>query len=219
MSESAATQLLEAVQQGDERTVRRLVEEQPDLSRARDAQGVSAISLALYRGYGSIARTLADAAHELDLFEACSLGWTEQARQLLDRKPSLAQTYSPDGFPCLALAAYFGHAEIVDLLLDHGADPNAQARNDTRVTSLHAAAARGHSGIIDRLLKAGADAHVRQQGSFTALHGAAATGDAAAVEMLLSAGADPDAKNESGQTARDIALERGHEALAARLGG
>ncbi len=48
---------------------------------------------------------------------------------------------------------------LVELLLAHGANVNAQRRDG--MTALHAAAYRGHLKVIEALLKAGADPNIR----------------------------------------------------------
>ena len=54
----------------------------------------------------------------LNIFEACAAGRRERVETLLDRAPVLARGYSPDGYPPLGLAVFFGHEEIAALLLD-----------------------------------------------------------------------------------------------------
>jgi ankyrin repeat protein len=52
-------------------------------------------------------------------------------------------------------AAAGGHAEIVRLLLEHGADPNAP--QDGGATPLHSAAQNDDRESVEALLEAGAD--------------------------------------------------------------
>jgi hypothetical protein len=54
----------------------------------------------------------------------------------------------------LGMAARWGHVEMVDLLLSHGADPNRSGA--AWATPLAWAKTKGHTKIVDRLLKAGA---------------------------------------------------------------
>jgi ankyrin repeat protein len=54
------------------------------------------------------------------------------------------------------VAAHAGFADVVELLLEHGADPNAA---DAGFTALHAAIMRRHLGMVAALLDHGADAN------------------------------------------------------------
>jgi len=53
------------------------------------------------------------------------------------------------------VAAYRGHADVVKVLLESGADPDA--KNNGGHTPLHAAAYRGHLNVASLLLEHGAD--------------------------------------------------------------
>ena len=53
------------------------------------------------------------------------------------------------------LAAYHGHADLVRLLLEHGADPNAL--NDRGQSPLAGAVYKNEAGVIEALLAGGAD--------------------------------------------------------------
>ena len=59
----------------------------------------------------------------------------------------------------LHLAAWAGHAEVVQLLIDAGARVNAQATDD--ITPLHFAAQNGHEKVCKALLKARARVNAR----------------------------------------------------------
>ncbi|KAJ7323032.1 ankyrin repeat-containing domain protein [Mycena albidolilacea] len=83
----------------------------------------------------------------------------------------------------LARAAYFGHAAVVQLLIDSGADPV-----DYR-TALVAAACAGHNNIVQLLVNNGADVNGRDKQYGSAIEAASKRGYKSMVQMLLRNGA------------------------------
>ena len=60
--------------------------------------------------------------------------------------------------PAVIVAAVeFGHQELVEWLLDQGADPNARSSERSRQTALHIAAWNGSLALAKMLVEAGAD--------------------------------------------------------------
>jgi ankyrin repeat protein len=172
----------------------------PQVDRnSRDEQGLSPALHALYRGETAEAESLLP--DEPNVFEAAAFGREEQLEEVLASDPELARAFSGDGFTALHLAAFFGHAEVMRLLLDRGADPNAVATSAQvgPVQPLHSAAATGRHECARLLLAHGADVNARQGGGFTALHAAAASSDAELARLLLAAGADATAKTDDGR--------------------
>lgn len=176
---------------------------------------------AVYRGKRDLLARLLAEHPALDVFEASAVGDAARVAEVLDRDPSLASAYAPDGFHPLGLAAFFRHREVLHLLIARGADVAAPARNALAVTALHSAVASDAApvdlAIVEALLDAGAPVNVPHLGGGTPLHTAAFTGDAAVARLLLARGADPMARTDDGKTAVDVARERGHEDLARLL--
>ena len=137
------------------------------LLNARGGNGESAAMLAVYYGKKSVLELLLGRGAELNIFEAAAAGKVERVVALLAAEPSLANGYAPDGFPLLGLAAFFGHLEVVNPLLRHGADVNAVSRNATGYTALTGAVAGGHAEIAAALLAAGANANHRYGPDYT----------------------------------------------------
>ncbi len=214
---SAKTELFDSIPSGNLDRVKELLRQDPGLAAARNDAGLSAALLACY--YSRLDMVEALLAHHpgLDIFEAAALGQKERAVELLASQPGLASSYAPDGFTPLGLAAFFGHREVVELLLARGADVNAVSRNATGYTALTGAVAKGNVAIVAALLAAGANTNHRYGPGYSPLHEAAAKGDSPLVKLLLDHGADPNARMEDGKTPADLAAAQGHAGLAAQL--
>jgi ankyrin repeat protein len=177
----------------------------------------SAILMALYTGKRDEAAALARAPAALTIWEASALGRDDRVAAFLAADPSVASAWAPDGHTPLGLAAFFGRASTVRLLLEHGADPAAAARNEMKVQPLHAAVAGRDLEVVRLLVERGADVNARQQVGYTPLMGAASSGREDLARLLLDHGADPALVNDEGKTAATIAREHGHGALGALL--
>lgn len=213
-----ARELIEAIEAGDTERVRDLLTKRPEVAAERDADGVSALLAALYRGATEIADAVRDAKSELDVFEAAATGDVDRLRELLDADPGLVHAWTSDGFTALHYSVFFDGAAPAALLLERGADANALATHpQIKVRPIHSAAASQQTESARLLLDHGADVNGRQEGGFTPLHSAAFHGDKELAELLLERGADVTLTTDEGKTAGDVAAEKGHEELAARL--
>jgi uncharacterized protein len=122
----------------------------------------------------------------------------------------------------LAAAAYNGSEESAELLLEHGADPNAL--DDDGKGAMVYAAGRAYAPIVALLIEAGVDVNRRYSRDLTALMWAAGHDASAGVDdvdatlkVLIDHGAALDLKDDRGETAADIARELGHERAAKLL--
>jgi ankyrin repeat protein len=214
-------EMIEAVKAGDVVKVKELIAGNPALVQAKNESRVSAILLATYYGRQEVVDALLASGPELDIFEAAAVGTLDRVAELLKSDSARVHAYSPDGFPPLGLAAFFGHKDIVEFLLANGADPDAVSHNAMRVRSLHAAAAHRRPAVAlaisEILLAHGAKANVAQTGGVTPLHEAAAHGHDDLVTLLLAHGAEVNLKSEDGNTPLQMALERGHPDTAELL--
>lgn len=178
----------------------------------------SPVLAALYDGDADAAESAAS-GRDLDVCEAAALGDVGALRGLVGEDgPGSVAARSADDFTALHLAAFFsGSAAAARVLLEAGADVDAEAAPGTGLHPLHSAAAVGHAEIVGLLLDHGAEPDAVQVRGFTALHAAAANGDDASVSRLLRAGADPARVSADGRTPSAMALERGHPETAALL--
>jgi len=152
------------------------------------------------------------------------------ARRLLKAEPELARgrvnaahlyqskihhwIYVGDTPLHLAAAGY--RVELVQLLLDAGAQPNA-ATNHRHSGPLHYAAdgyvngpdwnAKRQVQTLQRLLDAGAEINAQDKNGAAPLHRAVRTRCAAAVKYLLERGSDATLKNKPGSTPFHLAVQ------------
>jgi ankyrin repeat protein len=176
------------------------------------------------------------------LLEAIRAGDKAGLEALLKAEPGLLRFAAPNGSSVLLLTAYYGHPELAEVFVRHGAKPDvfeASALGDLETVRnvvggdralvnafaadgfypLGLAAFFGHRAIVEYLLKNGADVKTsaRNAQKVTALHGAVARRDIEIVKMLLGAGADPNARQERGFAPLHDAAANGSEPLVELL--
>ena len=121
----------------------------------------------------------------------------------------------------LQMAAVLGKAEVVGILLEHGADINAPAVDEGGMTALQAAARAGNFGLVQTLLNSGSEinAAASHNGGRTALQAAAENGNVVLAKFLIQAGADvnADASPRSGRTCLQAAAEHEHVEMVLML--
>jgi ankyrin repeat protein len=178
---------------------------------------VSDLLNAVYRGDDAARDAILATRGPDSVFEAAAVGDAAALDRLLDADPPLVAAHADDGFTPLHLAAFFGHADAVRLLLGRGAPVDAVATNPSSVRPLHSAVAGRDAECVRLLVEAGADVNAVQHGGFTPLHAVAQHGDAASADLLLAAGADVSPRTADGRSAADFAREAGHAVLAERL--
>ena len=207
----------ELLQAGDADGLRRILQQDPALSEARDSTGVSLLMHSLYRGRRDLAELIATKKKALDIFEATALGGIDRLKECLRDDASAINSLSKDGFTTLHFACFFGQPEAARLLIESGAAVNAVAANPTQVMPLHSAASARNLEAARLLLEHGAPVNGRQQAGWVPIHAAAQNGDRPMVELLLKHGADPKLANDEGKTSATVAREKGHVEIAALL--
>ncbi|RPB14650.1 hypothetical protein P167DRAFT_604081 [Morchella conica CCBAS932] len=133
-----------------------------------------------YRGSTRISRAL-----PLPSCAASMFGFGEMIKDCWDDKDIDPKFQNPDGESLLYLASQYGHEAVTYILLERGADVNAQGGEYGN--ALLAAAYGGHEKIVQMLLDGGAD--VNAQGGYgNALQAAASEGHEKILQMLLDRG-------------------------------
>ena len=205
--------LFGAIGQGDAKSIRAMIQEDPGLIDKCNAEGLSPIVWAYYNKKPELAQLLRDAGAAMGAFEMCVMDEREGLQAMLEADADALTSRVIGGFTLLHMAAFFGRGEIVELLLSSGAEVDAISNDVDKATPLHAAAASTAITSAIKLLNAGAAPDALQKGGYTALMSAAAMGSQSMANALLKAGAELGRKAEDGRTALDIAKAAGHKKL------
>ncbi|XP_027889222.1 poly [ADP-ribose] polymerase tankyrase-1 isoform X1 [Xiphophorus couchianus] len=138
-----------------------------------------------------------------ELFEACRNGDVSRVKRLVDSVNVNAKDMAGRKSTPLHFAAGFGRKDVVEHLLQTGA--NVHARDDGGLIPLHNACSFGHAEVVSLLLCQGADPNARDNWNYTPLHEAAIKGKIDVCIVLLQHGADPNIRNTDGKSALDLA--------------
>ena len=203
-------EFIDAATQGDIAKVKEMLRADPSLARSKDQNGLSVILKAQYYGKREVVGELLATGVQIDIFEAAATRQTARVKELIKDDPSLANTYSIDGFTPLGLAAFLGHPETVEALLAGGAQVNMASRETMKMTPLASAIAAQQNAIARTLIEHGADVNAKAENDLSPLHTAAARGNLEMVTLLLDHGADLNATTKDGKTAVAYAEERNH---------
>ncbi|KAJ6103492.1 hypothetical protein N7486_005919 [Penicillium sp. IBT 16267x] len=142
-------------------------------------------------------------------------GHQQEVQFLLAAQKHDINTADDTGTYPLMWASRNGHDKIVQILLEHGADVNAQGGHYGN--ALYAASWEGHDKIVQMLLEHGADVNA-QGGDFgNALQAASSKGHDKIVRMLLEHGADVNAQGGPYGNALQAASFGGHDKIVQML--
>jgi len=214
-----AQEIFDVIRAGDKVRLEALLAADRTLVDARSDLGHSPVLIAQYHHKHDLVAVLLAAGPTLDIFDAASVGRTDRVAELLDAEPSLVNAYSRDGFFPLGLAAFFGFAETVRLLLARGADVAQVAKNPMRIQAIHAAVGGPSREAVELVVEAGAPINAQQHKGWTALHEAVHQENLEVTRYFLAHGADPKLQNDEGKSAIGLAADQGSAAILKLLKG
>nr|XP_046916564.1 LOW QUALITY PROTEIN: poly [ADP-ribose] polymerase tankyrase-2-like [Dermatophagoides farinae] len=155
---------------------------------------------------------------EHQLLEASRQGELDLVRTILSKYPHLVNCRDVDGRQSTPLhfAAGYNRIDVVEYLLEHGAD--VRAKDKGGLVPLHNACSYGHFEVAELLLKKGANVNATDLWKYTALHEASSKGKIDIVKLLLRHGADVTKKNRDGDTPLDLVKQEDVEISDLLLG-
>ena len=196
--------LLRAAEYGHPAVVKLLLERGTDVLACDDVER-SSLHLASANGHLEVAKVILQYKplfnrHKSDSSPSHPLTVNDDFRmsaELLAKRESYGRTP-------LHEAARYGHAEIVEFLVAHGADVNAQ--DEAGDTPLHVSASTNDLETTIKLLISGADLRNQACDGWTALHISALQGHEQQAKLLLDKGHPINARNNEGETPLIVAI-------------
>ncbi len=157
-------QLLQAVESGDIEQVKRVLTGSAVVN-ARTKSGLTALSVAVIRGYNEIALLLIEKGASLDA--------RDKSGDRENRHPGNSPVH---------YAAIYGRTRVLQAMLDKGVSPNLRDRNGR--TLLMMAAENGHRETVKLLLERGADPKAQSALGDTVLDAAKRSGDPEILRLI-----------------------------------
>jgi uncharacterized protein len=144
---------------------------------------------------------------ETTLMIAAGAGSVPEVRMLIDRGVDVNGSEPKRLQNALMWAASEGHAEVVDLLIQKGANVSAASKGG--FTALVFGTLKNDAPTVQRLIKAGADPNYALSDKTRILTAAAANRCYSAAVALLDGGADPNVADRTGSTPLHVAAQAG----------
>src|SRR5215471_16087254 len=192
-----AIAMVEALRTGDKQSFSKTAAEDPKLLNARGPEGSTPFMYAvLYSDAATLERLLKQGAdpNKRNDANATALMWAatdfEKTKVLVDHGADINARSNDFRTPLMIAAIRQGNAAVVKLLLDHGANPNPNARPLSESSPLIQAATAGDAEMMRLLLDHGADVKTAAQ---PALSMAIVTRCSKCVELLVAKDPDRDA--------------------------
>jgi ankyrin repeat protein len=213
------TALMMAAENGQTEVVSTLLKAEAD-ANLRDQFNNTAFSLAASKGRQTVMTELLDHWQfnfASELLNACECGDIITATELLRPTSGLDvnEARTANGKTPLMLAAENGHIELVNRLLNHGADVRLKDVFGWTALFYAVSGMYAHLELIQLLLQAGSNINALSEKQYSPLHTAIQSPYAKqeCIHLLLESGADLNAKNNKGQTPLILATEKGREDL------
>ncbi|MBI9075749.1 MAG: ankyrin repeat domain-containing protein [Desulfatibacillum sp.] len=206
-----------AIQNGDVKTINSLLDNGYAID-AGDESGNTPLLLACFAGQEEAAQLLIERgasvniqpqSHGLSPLLVASAGGLQNTVNLLIVRGAQIQARGKRGQTALYLAVFSKNFQIIEKLLDAGADPNL--KDDLNQAPLYFAAHQGQVDMVKMLLEHGADVHNRGgELEHDALMAASIQGHYEIAKMLMEKDAKFHIPDKQGMTALMFASQLGH---------
>lgn len=204
----ATKEICEIIQKGLNDKLTAILNETPEIINGKTEQGISFLQFAVYCRNNVAVDLFKQKKSQLDLYEAVSIGDLDRVKSLIENKPTLVNSYAPDGFTPLGLSCFFGYIDVAKYLIEKGADTSQASDNPLKVAPIHSACTISNYEIAELLVLNGADVNVREQADYAPLHIAAISGQTKLAKLLIENGAEINAKMTNGKTPFLLAEEK-----------
>jgi len=125
-----------------------------------------------------------------EILKAAKSGDADRVKTLIKQDPSVMSAKDTDGSTPLHCACWKGHDAVVAILLEAGADVNAENSNEHwGTTPLHAAAHANQKKIAELLIAHGADINARNLNNRTPLDETSFHDAKVVAKLLVASGA------------------------------
>jgi len=151
--------IFKAVRNNDVSAIESAISDNPSVLEARDDRGSTPLILASYLGHREATKKLVESGADLNAFAGTGTalmgvsfkGFTKLAAYLIDAGADVnaSDPRAANGGTALIFAAMFNRADVVDLLLERGAD--AGAKDGNGLTAADNARNRGLTEIVAKL--------------------------------------------------------------------
>lgn len=226
-----------AAYHGHVEVVRLLLAKEADVD-AKDRVGKTALMLAAERRDTPVVKLLLENGADVSAVDKNGRTALIWAAGMSDHDPSYYRKPTERHFVLRLIRQEPGQFEVAELLLEHGADPNAKDRGGwtpvrlatgdmsggyvhhpelLRLLRVHgaeltlaSAAWLGDKEEVQRLLETGTDVNAKNRQGLPPVIAAAKKGNGEVLKLLVDSGADPNVEDNNGLTPLMWAADRGH---------
>jgi ankyrin repeat protein len=140
----------------------------------------------------------------------------EKIRRILAEEEGALEERNHEDLTPLLSAAKQNNFDLVQLLVEEGADVNAQTKVGG-LTPLRYAIMEGNYLMAEYLIDNGADVNQKNEHGWTPMHTAARYGEIDILNLLIENGADISPRTEEGLTPTRVASNEGYTDIVVRL--